>query len=75
MTDLLYQGHFYCTIVLRLFQYCDAAQSASTPSPTHNADMLGYHPQVILVGRRINAGMGKYRAEKTAKQIIAVWRL
>ena len=27
---------------------------------THKADMLGYHPQVILAGRRINDGMGKY---------------
>ena len=27
--------------------------------------MLGYHPQVILAGRRINDGMGKYIAEQT----------
>ena len=26
---------------------------------THKADKLGYHPQVILAGRRINDGMGK----------------
>jgi UDP-N-acetyl-D-galactosamine dehydrogenase len=26
---------------------------------THKAEMLGYHPQVILAGRRINDGMGK----------------
>ncbi|WP_332675399.1 nucleotide sugar dehydrogenase [Aromatoleum sp.] len=38
---------------------------------THKAEMLGYHPQVILAGRRINDGMGKYIAERTVKQMIA----
>ena len=37
---------------------------------THKADMLGYHPQVILAGRRINDGMGKYVAEQTVKQLV-----
>ena len=37
---------------------------------THKAEMLGYHPQVILAGRRINDGMGKFIAEKTVKLII-----
>jgi UDP-N-acetyl-D-galactosamine dehydrogenase len=37
---------------------------------THKADMLGYHPQVILAGRRINDGMGQYIAEQTVKQLI-----
>jgi UDP-N-acetyl-D-galactosamine dehydrogenase len=37
---------------------------------THKAEMLGYHPQVILAGRRINDGMGKYIAEQTIKKII-----
>jgi len=37
---------------------------------THKADMLGYHPQVILAGRRINDSMGKYVAEQTIKQMI-----
>ena len=32
--------------------------------------MLGYHPQVILAGRRINDGMGKYIAEQTVKCMI-----
>jgi UDP-N-acetyl-D-galactosamine dehydrogenase len=32
--------------------------------------MLGYHPQVILAGRRINDGMGKYLAEQTIKTLI-----
>jgi len=38
---------------------------------THKADMLGYHPQVILAGRRINDGMAKYIAEQTIKNMIA----
>ena len=38
---------------------------------TYKADMLGYHPQVILAGRRINDSMGKYVAEQTVKQMIA----
>jgi UDP-N-acetyl-D-galactosamine dehydrogenase len=37
---------------------------------THKADMLGYHPQVILAGRRINDGMGMFIAEQTVKQMI-----
>ncbi|GAO34660.1 UDP-N-acetyl-D-galactosamine dehydrogenase [Sulfuricella sp. T08] len=37
---------------------------------THKADMLGYIPQVILAGRRINDGMGKFVAEQTVKQMI-----
>ena len=37
---------------------------------THKAEMLGYHPQVILAGRRINDGMAKYIAEQTVKQMI-----
>ena len=32
--------------------------------------MVGYHPQVILAGRRINDGMGKYIAEQTVKHMI-----
>nr|AWH61888.1 UDP-glucose dehydrogenase [Zoogloea resiniphila] len=38
---------------------------------THKADMLGYHPQVILAGRRINDSMGKYVAEQTVKEMIS----
>ncbi|MFO1250901.1 MAG: nucleotide sugar dehydrogenase [Inhella sp.] len=38
---------------------------------THKAEMLGYHPQVILAGRRINDGMAKFIAEQTIKQMIA----
>ncbi|SHH14369.1 nucleotide sugar dehydrogenase [Massilia sp. CF038] len=38
---------------------------------THKAGMLGYHPQVILAGRRINDGMAKFIAETTIKNMIA----
>ncbi len=31
---------------------------------THKAEELGYHPQVILSGRRINDGMGQFIAQK-----------
>lgn len=37
---------------------------------THKAQKLGYHPEVILAGRRINDGMGKFIAEQTIKQLI-----
>ena len=37
---------------------------------THKAEMLGYNPQVILAGRRINDGMGKFIAEQTIKHMI-----
>jgi UDP-N-acetyl-D-glucosamine/UDP-N-acetyl-D-galactosamine dehydrogenase len=37
---------------------------------THKADKIGYHPQVILAGRRINDGMGKFVAEQTVKHMI-----
>jgi UDP-N-acetyl-D-galactosamine dehydrogenase len=37
---------------------------------THKAEKLGYHPQVILAGRRINDSMGKYIAEQTVKRLI-----
>ncbi len=37
---------------------------------TYKAEMLGYHPQVILAGRRINDNMGKFIAEKTVKLMI-----
>ena len=41
---------------------------------THKADKLGYHPQVILAGRRINDGMGKYIAAETVKHLIQAGR-
>lgn len=37
---------------------------------TYKAEMLGYHSQVILAGRRINDDMGKYVAENCVKQLI-----
>ena len=39
---------------------------------THKAEQLGYHSQVILSGRRINDGMGKYVGESTVKNLIKV---
>jgi UDP-N-acetyl-D-galactosamine dehydrogenase len=38
---------------------------------THKAEMLGYHPQVILAGRRINDSMGSYIAQQTVKQLLS----
>lgn len=37
---------------------------------TFKAESLGYHPDMILAGRRVNDGMGKYIAEKTVKMLI-----
>lgn len=37
---------------------------------THKAQSLGYLPEVILAGRRINDGMGKYVAEQVIKLMI-----
>ncbi|HZM36808.1 MAG TPA: nucleotide sugar dehydrogenase [Burkholderiales bacterium] len=37
---------------------------------TYKAETVGYHPQVILSGRKINDGMGKYIAEQTVKRLI-----
>ncbi len=37
---------------------------------TYKAEMLGYHSQVILAGRRINDDMGKYVAENVVKNLI-----
>jgi UDP-N-acetyl-D-galactosamine dehydrogenase len=39
---------------------------------TFKAEELGYHPQVILSGRRINDNMGKWVAENTVKQLIKI---
>ena len=38
---------------------------------THKAEKLGYHPDVILAGRRINDGMGEYLAGQIVKDMIA----
>jgi UDP-N-acetyl-D-glucosamine/UDP-N-acetyl-D-galactosamine dehydrogenase len=37
---------------------------------THKAEMIGYHTQVILAGRRINDGMGAHIAQQTVRQLI-----
>jgi UDP-N-acetyl-D-galactosamine dehydrogenase len=36
---------------------------------THKAEQLGYHPEVILAGRRINDGMGPYVARELAAEM------
>lgn len=36
----------------------------------HKAEMLGYHPQVILSGRRVNDNMGMFVANKVVKLMI-----
>ena len=36
---------------------------------TYKAESVGYHPQVILAGRRINNGMGKFVAEQAVKRL------
>jgi UDP-N-acetyl-D-glucosamine/UDP-N-acetyl-D-galactosamine dehydrogenase len=41
---------------------------------THKAESVGYHPQVILAGRRINNGMGKFVAEQTMKRFCQLGR-
>lgn len=38
---------------------------------THKAETVGYHPEVILAGRRINDDMGKFIAEKTVKMMLS----
>lgn len=38
---------------------------------THKAQTEGYHPEVILAGRRINDNMGKFVVEKTIKMMIS----
>lgn len=42
---------------------------------THKAQKLGYHPEVILAGRRINDGMGKFVAEQTIKMLVRTGHL
>lgn len=37
---------------------------------TYKVEQIGYHPQIILAGRKINDDMGKYVAENTLKQLI-----
>lgn len=41
---------------------------------TFKAEELGFHPEVILAGRRINDRMGKYLAEQTIKRMIRAGR-
>ena|SRR5688572_5767555 len=41
---------------------------------THKAELAGYHPEVILAGRRINDGMGSYIARRSVQQMIHAGR-
>src|SRR5437016_13794278 len=41
---------------------------------THKAELVGYHPEVILAGRRINDNMGPHIARKTVQQMIHAGR-
>ena len=42
---------------------------------THRAVELGYQPEVILAGRRINDGMGEYVGELAIRELVAAGRL
>src|SRR5690606_779044 len=37
---------------------------------THKAEAIGYHPEIILAGRRLNDGMGAYVAGQLVKAMI-----
>lgn len=37
---------------------------------THKAESIGYHPQIILAGRRLNDGMGAYVAGQLVKEML-----
>jgi UDP-N-acetyl-D-galactosamine dehydrogenase len=37
---------------------------------THKAEAIGYHPEIILAGRRVNDGMGPYAASELVKAMI-----
>jgi UDP-glucose/GDP-mannose dehydrogenase family, UDP binding domain len=52
----------------------NAALEMNFASPTfyltHKAQEVGYHPEVILAGRRINDGMARYAADETVKLML-----
>ena len=37
---------------------------------THKAEQVGYHPQVILAGRKINDGMAQYMVKKVVQKML-----
>ena len=37
---------------------------------THKAEAIGYHPEIILSGRRLNDGMGAYVANRLVKEML-----
>ncbi|WP_188149961.1 nucleotide sugar dehydrogenase [Teredinibacter waterburyi] len=42
---------------------------------THKSEKMGYHPHVILAGRRINDNMGEYIAQQVIKQMIRAGKI
>ncbi|MCB2648651.1 Vi polysaccharide biosynthesis UDP-N-acetylglucosamine C-6 dehydrogenase TviB, partial [Listeria monocytogenes] len=37
---------------------------------THKAQSIGYHPEIILAGRRLNDGMGAYVVSQLVKAML-----
>ncbi len=42
---------------------------------THRAEIAGYHPEIILSGRRINDGMGRYIARECLQRLVKLKRV
>lgn len=42
---------------------------------TYEAEMLGYHSQIILAGRKVNDGMGEFIADAAVKQMILAGKI
>ena len=40
---------------------------------THKAEQVGYHPQLILAGRKINDGMAQYMVKKVVQKMHQEW--
>ncbi|MGI9375310.1 MAG: nucleotide sugar dehydrogenase [Tsuneonella suprasediminis] len=45
----------------------DALYGSIITAGTHKAESIGYHPEIILAGRRLNDGMGAYVASEMVK--------
>ena len=52
------------------FTICRLLILHSGTSLTHKAEEVGYNPQVILAGRRINDNMSRYAAKKTIQRLV-----
>ena len=55
----------------RLDERAGAHRRPSWARPASKAESLGYHPEVILAGRRINDGMGAFIGQRLVKLLIA----